>query len=117
MSSEIPLPAVKDDINPGDLITQVLEQNRGRACFTNSFQAEDMVVLHILRQRMPDIPVLFLETGYHFKATKEFRDRIAQEWKLNLVNLEPRQTVPQQESAFGMLHQTDPGRCCHLRKV
>jgi phosphoadenosine phosphosulfate reductase len=36
------------------------------ACFTCSFQAEDVIVLDLLRKRMPRIPVLFLETGYHF---------------------------------------------------
>jgi 3'-phosphoadenosine 5'-phosphosulfate sulfotransferase (PAPS reductase)/FAD synthetase len=30
--------------------------------------------------------VLFLETGYHFAATYEFRDRPTREWQLNLVN-------------------------------
>ena len=33
------------------------------ACFTCSFQAEDMIVLHLLRKRIPSIPVLFLETA------------------------------------------------------
>ena len=40
--------------------------NLGNACITCSFQAEDVVVLHKTIQQRPDIPVLFLETGYHF---------------------------------------------------
>src|SRR5262249_38275204 len=88
-----------------------------RVCLTSSFQAEDMAVLHFLRQRIPDVPVLFLETGYHFPQTYEYRDRMAKEWSLNLVNVLPNQTVPEQESAFGILYQTDPTRCCQLRKV
>lgn len=113
-----PIPTETFD-HPGapEVIARILQQYQDRACFTNSFQAEDMVVLHMLRQHMPDIPVLFLETGYHFKATEEFRDRIAEQWKLNLIKVEPQQSVVLQESAFGILHQTDPGRCCHLRKV
>jgi phosphoadenosine phosphosulfate reductase len=43
-------------------------------CFTCSFQAEDMAVLALLREKRPDIPVLFLETGYHFRETYEYRD-------------------------------------------
>lgn len=87
------------------------------ACLTSSFQAEDMAVLHLLRQRIPDVPVLFLDTGYHFPQTYEYRDRMAKEWSLQLVNVLPRQTVPEQESAFGILYQSDPTRCCQLRKV
>jgi phosphoadenosine phosphosulfate reductase len=71
----------------------------------------------MLRKRIPDVPVLFLDTGYHFRETYAYRDRMASRWKLNLVNLMPAMTVPEQETAFGILHQTNPTRCCQLRKV
>jgi phosphoadenosine phosphosulfate reductase len=88
-----------------------------KACLTCSFQAEDMVVLDLLRRKIPDIPVVFLDTGYHFAATYEYRDRMAREWSLNVVNAIPKQTVPQQESQFGILNRTNPTQCCQLRKV
>lgn len=91
--------------------------NDGRACFTCSFQAEDVIVLDFLRKRLPHIPVLFLETGYHFAETYAFRDRLAREWRLNLVNVIPAKTVQEQESELGILYQSDPTRCCQLRKV
>jgi len=59
-----------------------------------------MAVLHLLRGRIPDVPVLFLDTGYHFPQTYEYRDRMAKEWSLHLVNVLPTRTVPEQESAF-----------------
>lgn len=88
-----------------------------RACLTCSFQAEDIVVLNLLRKRLPDIPVLFLDTGYHFAETYQFRDKLAREWNLTLVNVLPRQTVREQESEFGILYRESPAQCCHLRKV
>ncbi|HKD83005.1 MAG TPA: phosphoadenylyl-sulfate reductase [Candidatus Angelobacter sp.] len=99
------------------LLDRVLAGPGRRACITCSFQAEDMVVLHMLRQHRPDIPVLFLDTGYHSPDTYTYRDRMAASWNLNLLNVIPNITVADQEAAFGILHQTDPGRCCHLRKV
>lgn len=87
------------------------------ACITCSFQAEDMVVLHLALREQPDIPVLFLDTGYHFAETHAYRDRMAAAWRLNLVNLQPRRTVAEQESQFGILYQSAPDRCCGLRKV
>jgi len=86
-------------------------------CLTSSFQAEDMVVTHLLTRRIPDLPVLFLDTGYHFPQTYEYRDRMTKEWSLNLVNVLPAQTVTEQESAFGILYRSEPARCCQLRKV
>jgi len=101
----------------GNLIAQVLAEHTGSACVTSSFQTDCMVLVHMLTRLRPDIPVLFLDTGYHFAETYEYRDRMAAEWGLNLVNLRPRLTVPEQESQFGILYQTAPDRCCGLRKV
>jgi phosphoadenosine phosphosulfate reductase len=96
----------------------VLSANpNAQVCLTSSFQAEDMAVAHLLRKRVPDVPVLFLETGYHFAATYEYRDRMTKEWSLNLVNVMPEHTVAEQESAFGILYVSEPTRCCQLRKV
>ncbi len=87
------------------------------ACLTCSFQAEDVLLLNLAMELRPGIPVLFLDTGYHFRETYEYRDRLAAEWHLNLTNLLPKLTVPEQETAFGLLYQTDPNKCCGLRKV
>jgi phosphoadenosine phosphosulfate reductase len=86
-------------------------------CVTSSFQAEDMVVVHLVREAIADVPVIFLDTGYHFSETYEYRDRLAHEWNLNLVNVLPALTVAEQESQFGILNQTAPDRCCGMRKV
>ncbi len=91
--------------------------NVDNACVTSSFQAEDVAVLHMVRTIQPRIPVLFLETGYHFPETIQYRDRMAIEWDLNLVNVLPERTVAEQEAEFGILNQTAPDRCCALRKV
>jgi phosphoadenosine phosphosulfate reductase len=89
----------------------------GAECVTASFQAECVILLHMLLERRPGIPVLFLDTGYHFPQTLEYRDRLAAEWNLNLVNLYPKLSVADQESQFGILYQTAPDRCCGMRKV
>lgn len=89
----------------------------GKACVTCSFQAEDMVVLDLVRESEPEVPVLFLDTGYHFVETYEYRDRMAAAWQLNLKNILPEKTVKEQEAEFGILYQTAPDRCCGLRKV
>jgi phosphoadenosine phosphosulfate reductase len=108
-------PEAQESLDAAELIRLAL--NAGAACFTCSFQAEDMVVLDHLRRLAPRIPVLFLETGYHFAETLAYRDRMAERWNLNVVNLSGDSTVAEQEAQFGVLNQTDPARCCQLRKV
>ena len=96
---------------------EIAKAPKAEICVTSSFQAEDMVVVHLVRALYPDVPVIFLDTGYHFAETYEYRDRLTAEWHLNLVNVVPGLTVAEQESQFGILHQTAPDRCCGLRKV
>lgn len=91
--------------------------NEGPACFTCSFQAEDMVALTLVREAVPDIPVLFLETGYHFPEVYRYRDEMTERYGLRLVNVIPEKTVAEQEAEFGQLYRTQPDRCCKLRKV
>ena len=107
-----------EHLPPAEALNAVLDAHPGHtACLTCSFQAEDMIVLNLVRQRTPDIPVLFLDTGYHFAETYEYRDHMAKEWSLNLVNVLPRKRVQQQESELGILYRTNPTSCCQLRKV
>jgi len=112
-----PIEEIAEACPAEELLDHLLGGETGRCAITCSFQAEDMVVLDLLRRRLPAIPVLFLDTGYHFHETYEYRDRMSAAWKLNLVNLAPAMTVAEQENSFGILHRTDPSRCCHLRKV
>jgi phosphoadenosine phosphosulfate reductase len=90
---------------------------RGDVCLTCSFQAEDVLLTKLALEQDANIPVLFLDTGYHFAETYAYRDRIAKEWKLNLINLLPEKTVPEQEAEHGLLYQSAPDQCCKLRKV
>jgi phosphoadenosine phosphosulfate reductase len=99
------------------LIDQELATNKYDVVVTNSFQAEDMCLLHMVRRTLPNVPMIFLDTGYHFAEVYEYRDRMVQDWGLNLISLLPETTVAEQEAQFGILNQTDPSRCCGMRKV
>lgn len=99
-----------------DLIVQVLDTPR-RPAVSCSFQAGGVVLIHMLRRYEPDIPILFVDTGYHFPETLQFRDELATAWNLNLWTLAAGSSVGEQEAEYGPLNRTDPDRCCDLRKV
>ncbi len=86
-------------------------------CLTCSFQAEDVLLTRLAIDLDANLPILFLDTGYHFAETYAYRDRIAGEWRLNLINLLPEKTVVEQEAEHGLLYQSAPDQCCKLRKV
>ena len=90
---------------------------KGDVCLTCSFQAEDVLLARLALDLDPEIPILFLDTGYHFAETYAYRDRMAREWRLNLINLLPQKTVPEQEAEHGLLYRSAPDQCCKVRKV
>ncbi|OFW12389.1 MAG: phosphoadenosine phosphosulfate reductase [Acidobacteria bacterium RIFCSPLOWO2_02_FULL_67_21] len=96
--------------NPRDLIAEAL-RDATAPCLTSSFQAECVVLTHMLLAVRADIPVLFLDTCHHFAETLAYRDEMTRRWGLNLTTLraaEPRVGLYQIES-------TDA--CCARHKV
>jgi phosphoadenosine phosphosulfate reductase len=82
----------------------------GTPCVTSSFQAECVVLVHMLREVQPRMPVLFLDTVHHFPQTYTYRDEIAAAWNLNLVNLRAAEPEPG-------LWRTSTKACCGKHKV
>lgn len=84
---------------------------------TSSFQSQSVPLLHIISQVVPDLPILFIDTGFHFPETLTFRDRLTQELGLNVKTL---QSEPGQENfklSQGELYHTNPDLCCFFNKV
>ena len=116
--AESVVPVDVERLTAEEVVRQVVaEAAGGPVCLTSSFQTEDMVVLHMLRKELPEVPVIFLETGYHFAELIAYRDRMVSEWKLNLINALPTTTVAEFEGKFGKLHIVQPTECCKARKV
>ena len=98
-------------------VVETALRSTGKRCVTCSFQTEDMIVVQLVREQIPDVPVLFLETGYHFPEVYRYRDEMTERYGLNLVNVVPEHSLEEHETAFGLLHQSQPDQCCKLRKV
>jgi phosphoadenosine phosphosulfate reductase len=85
---------------------------------TCSFQHEGVVLAHMLRTIQPDLPVVFINTRFHFKETLEYRDAIVKLLGLNLKEIGPRMTFEEFTSRYGQdLYNRDPDLCCKINKV
>ena len=82
----------------------------GAPCVTASFQAECVVLVHMLHALEPRIPVLFLDTVHHFEETLAYRDELVEKWGLNLVTLRAAEPSPG-------LWQRSTSDCCARHKV
>jgi phosphoadenosine phosphosulfate reductase len=83
-----------------------------------SFQLGGLCLAWMAKDFMDKVPVLFLQTGFHFPETIEFRDKVVKEWNLDLVETRPTLGPERQAKEIGPeLYKTDPDACCQLNKV
>jgi phosphoadenosine phosphosulfate reductase len=97
----------------------LIERHRHRKAFaTSSFQPGSVVLLHLIANHTPWLPVYFLDTGYHFPETLRFKTQLMREWGLKILDLRSILSRSEQRSVDGkLLFASDPDRCCHLNKV
>jgi phosphoadenosine phosphosulfate reductase len=67
----------------------------------SSFGAQSAVMLHLLTRQRPDIPVIFIDTGYHFAETYRFVDVLHERLDLNLHVYRARTSAAWQEARHG----------------
>ena len=78
----------------------------------------DEVLVHLASDVVPEVDVLFIDTGYHFAETLGTAAAYEATRPLRLITVTPRATVSEQDAAEGpRLYERDPDRCCALRKV
>jgi phosphoadenosine phosphosulfate reductase len=108
-----------ESAHPAEIVRWSLEDSGlERIAIASAFQAEGTVVMHLATQLRPDIPILFLETGFQFAETLAFKEQLAERLGLNVVDLVGERTVAQQEAIDGpRLYERDPERCCEMNKV
>ena len=102
-----------------DMLKTVIEDGlAGDLATVSSFGAESAVLLHLIAQISPDLPVLFLETGKHFAETLAYRDALAERLGLTgLINLRPDPIELAAKDDAGLRWSYDPDGCCEIRKV
>jgi phosphoadenosine phosphosulfate reductase len=105
--------------DPRDILRWAIEEaGFDRIAVASAFQAEGTVVMHMATEIRRDIPVLFLQTGFHFAETLAFKQQLTERLNLNVIDLVGDFTVESQREAFGdRLFERDPARCCDINKV
>ncbi|MGB2449039.1 MAG: phosphoadenylyl-sulfate reductase, partial [Parvibaculales bacterium] len=94
------------------------EQFVDRITIVSSFGAESVILLHMIAEIDPTLPVIMLNTGKLFGETLRYRDRLQERLGLmdvRAVSPDPRELA--KEDAKGGLWQRDTDACCDLRKV
>ena len=83
----------------------------GRASIvTTNFRPFEAVILHMVTQVQPDVPVIWMDNGYNTEATYRFADEVTQRLKLNLHIYLPRRSRAHREAVDGPAPALDDPR-------
>ncbi len=102
-----------------ELLDAVVHQElRGQIMLSSSFGAESAVLLDMVAQVDPTIPVIFLDTRRLFGETLRYQKTLTDHVGLEDVRIvRPDDGVLLRLDPEDMLFNEDPDKCCHIRKV
>lgn len=85
---------------------------------STAFGKSGMVILHMVKDVAPDLPVYFIDTGFHFRETLDFVKTLENDLGLRIRVERPVLTLEQFNAEYGeKLYERDPDLCCHRNKV
>ena len=97
-------------LHPAAILAWAVETFRDRVAMTISFGGPGVVLAHLLSRIDRTVPVIFLDPGLLFEETYAFRQRFAERYGLHVIDVRPTEDP-------GPLYETEPDRCCTIRKV
>ncbi len=104
--------------NTEEILEWIFENQFPDFAMTSSFQVSGVVLIYLIKKMKIDFPVYFIDTGYHFPETLEFKNRLEKEWNLNVIIIRSKISKKEQEKEYGkFLYNRNPDLCCLINKV
>ncbi len=94
--------------SPLDIVRWGLERSGGRAIVSTNFRPYEAVILHLVTQLQPDIPVLWVDHGYNRPATYRHAEALRARLKLNIKAYLPRKTAAHYDAMDGGMPEPTP---------
>ena len=107
-----------EQLSAGEILAWAWKTFGPKVVASSSFQTQSVPLLHIISRACPEMPVLFIDTGFHFLETLAFRDELQARYNLNIVVVRPSIGKSQLLAKYGQaLYRHDPDLCCYINKV
>lgn len=94
--------------SPLDVIRWAIHEAKGRAIVSTNFRPYEAVILHLVTQVQPDIPVLWVDHGYNRPATYRHAEQLRAQLKLNIKPFVPRVTAAHYDAIHGGMPEPTP---------
>jgi len=106
--------------NPQEIIAWAIREFSQKIAMTSSFGSESGVLLHMVSEIDSNFPVLFIETGFHFPETIEYKEKLVKLFGLtNVIDLHADSKRREEliEKHDGIPYEKNPDLCCQINKV
>lgn len=90
-----------ENVAAQERVAWAVEQFDGGLVLSSSFGIQAAVMLHLASEAKPDIPVIFVDTGYLFPETYKFAEQLTNCMDLNLKMYRARRSSSWQEAIDG----------------
>ena len=88
----------------GERISELSRRYPGQVVASTSFGLQAAVMLKLLRDHAPEVPVVFIDTGYHFDETYEYAVDLTERLGLDVSkSIAPQWSPAWQEAIHGKL--------------
>lgn len=91
-----------------DVVKWALAQANGRAIVSTNYRPYEAVILHLVTQVQPDIPVLWADHGYNRPATYRHAEQLKQQLKLHVKAFAPKMTAAHYDAIHGGAPEPTP---------
>ncbi len=91
-----------------EIVRWAIAQANGRAVVSTNFRPYEAVLLHLVTQVQPDIPVLWVDHGYNRPATYQHGEQLRARLGLNLKAYVPRLTAAHYDTVHGGMPEPTP---------
>jgi phosphoadenosine phosphosulfate reductase len=103
---------------PKEILKWCHENLQNEIAMTTSLQISGMVILDLLNKAGIEIPVYFIDTGFHFQETYDFKLKVESHYNISINTISPEDSKDKFEHLYGKcLHDRDPDFCCLKNKI
>ncbi len=103
---------------PQEILAWAVKTYGSGTALSSSFGGQSAALIHMTIQVKPDIPVLFLDTGFLFKETYAFADELKRKFNLNLKTFRASSAqISQTLKNLERRKKEGTPECCDLSKV
>lgn len=106
-----------DGLKAGERIKWLYETHGDRVVASTSFGLQAAVMLHLISENAPQIPVVFVDTGYLFPETYHYLQELTERFDVDIRRYVPKFTAAYQDACWPKQWETDPQRYATINKV